>query len=412
MKFWISVVVLCLATANLQADERKITRQMKEEQRVALVIGNNNYQGDLSTLKNPVNDAISMRNILEKRGFDVIFAKNATKKVMAKKLKKFYQEIGKGGIGLFFFAGHGMEVENSNYLIPTDAKLKEKDDAEFDAIALNRITKKMLKARNRLNIVVLDACRNNPFDRGGEGGLATISPPRGMFISYSTEAGKTASDNRSGNNGLYTKYLIQNIQKPLNIYDVFKQTQEDVHDNTGGKQFPAIYDKTIRGKFYFTLPKTTPVPDPEPIYEPVVKSDKWVVVDGLMYQNQPFNIQDKENYDNQQNGGRVWEWKKFFGKDAFDYCTNLTLYGYNNWRLPTRKELKKLLIPNSLDSHYFIKKEFLKNMPPLSKKYKFATFWTSTLKDSSYAWYVRFDNGYDNWNLKISKNYVLCVRGQ
>jgi len=273
MKFWISVMVLCLATANLQADERKIIRQMKSEKRVALVIGNKAYLGDLPPLRNTVRDAKSIRDILKKRGFEVIYKTDVTKKSMKNHLKSFYRKIRGGGVGVFYFSGHGIELNGQNYLIPTNADLEDKSDAEYEAVALNQITSKMQKAKNRLNIVILDACRSNPFEKSiGSGGLAKVEPI-GLFVSYSTSAGKTASDGRRGENGLFTKYLIKYMkQSGLNLSDVFKKAREDVYDISEGKQFPAIYDQTIRGNFYFTLPDITTPPDPEPIYTPTFQT--------------------------------------------------------------------------------------------------------------------------------------------
>jgi uncharacterized protein YcfL len=170
-------------------------------------------------------------------------------------LNSFYEKISKGGVGMFYFSGHGIEVDGQNYLIPIDAKLDEKSDAEFEAISLNKITKKMQNARNRLNIVVLDACRNDPFSRSaGVGGLAK-SEPIGLFVSYATGAGSVASDGKEGENGLFTKYLVKNMKRSLDLQDVFQQTRKEVYVASNQKQFPAIYNQTVNGKFYFTLPK-------------------------------------------------------------------------------------------------------------------------------------------------------------
>jgi len=250
-------IFLIVISVFIEADDRavKITTEALKEQRVALVIGNNEYEGVLSKLRNPINDAKSIKDILESRGFDVIFKKDSTKKEMRATLNRFYEKIREGGVGMFYFSGHGIEVDGQNYLIPIDAKLEEKSDAEFEAISLNKITKKMQNARNRLNIVVLDACRNDPFSRSaGAGGLAK-SEPIGLFVSYATGAGSVASDGKLGENGLFTKYLVQNMKRSLDLQDVFQQTRKDVYVASNQKQFPAIYNQTVNGKFYFTLPK-------------------------------------------------------------------------------------------------------------------------------------------------------------
>ncbi|HHB93577.1 MAG TPA: caspase family protein [Campylobacterales bacterium] len=237
----------------------RISTKMQTEQRVALVIGNNNYQGDrLPKLINPINDAMAIKNILEHKGFDVIYQEDGGIREMRKVLSTFYKKIAKGGVGFFYFSGHGIEVEGQNYIIPIDAKIEEKSDTEYEAIALGKITKRMQNAKNRLNIVVLDACRNDPFSRSaGTGGLAKTEPI-GLFVSFSTGAGSVASDGKSGENGLFTKSLIKHMQQELDLQDVFQKTREEVYDNSNQKQFPAIYNQTIRGKFFFTLPTSSP----------------------------------------------------------------------------------------------------------------------------------------------------------
>jgi len=146
MKIFISFFLLVLLF--VQADDRavKISTKIMTEQRVALIIGNAEYQGILSKLRNPINDAQSITEVLKGRGFDVIYKENITKRGMKLILNKFYEKIQKGGVGLFYFSGHGIEVDCQNYLIPIDAKLDEKSDAEFEAISLNKITKKMQNA--------------------------------------------------------------------------------------------------------------------------------------------------------------------------------------------------------------------------------------------------------------------------
>ncbi len=233
----------------------RITSKMRTEQRVALVIGNNNYIGDrLPKLLNPINDARAIRDILKNKNFDVIYQEDGTLREMRKILSKFYKRVEKGGVGFFYFSGHGIEVAGQNYLIPIDAKIEDKSETEYEAVALGRITKRMQNAKNRLNIVVLDACRNDPFSRSaGKGGLSKTEP-RGLFVSFSTGAGSVASDGKSGENGLFTKSLIKYMKQDINLADVFKKTRKEVFYSSKEKQFPAIYDQTIDGDFYFTMP--------------------------------------------------------------------------------------------------------------------------------------------------------------
>lgn len=256
MKYFIFLLISTLYFIAY-ADDRavKIVDNSKNvEQRVALVIGNSDYRGVLSKLSNTINDAKSIKNILEQRGFEVIYSEDTTKKNMKKSLNQFYNAIKKGGVGMFYFSGHGIEVDGQNYLIPIDAKIEAKSDTEFEAIALNKITKRMQNMGNRLNIVVLDACRNDPFSRSvGTGGLAKVEPI-GMFVSYSTGAGSVASDGRAGGHGLFTESLIHHMKQELDLRDVFQRTRADVYSKSNKRQFPAIYNQTINGKFYFTQP--------------------------------------------------------------------------------------------------------------------------------------------------------------
>jgi len=238
------------------------------EQRVALVIGNNDYRGVLSKLSNPINDAKAIKNILEQRGFKVFYSEDVTKRSMRSKLNSFYSALKKGGVGMFYFSGHGIEVDGQNYLIPVDAKIEAKSDTEFEAIALNRITKRLQDIGNRLNIIILDACRNDPFSRGiGTGGLAKVEPI-GMFVSFSTGAGSVSSDGRAGGHGLFTEALIKYMSQPLDLRDVFQKTRKDVYINSNQKQFPAIYDQTINGRFYFTYPTGASSSNKELDYRP------------------------------------------------------------------------------------------------------------------------------------------------
>ena len=254
LKFLIILIALLI---ELNANDRavRIIEKMKGEQRVALVIGNNDYQGALPKLHNPINDARAIRDILIERGFKkIIYREDATKREMQKALNEFYRNIRRGGVGFFYFSGHGIEVDGRNYLIPIDANIEEKSDTVYEAFSLDKITARMQNAKNRLNIVVLDACRNDPFSRAvGKGGLAKMEPI-GLFISFSTGAGQVASDGRVGENGLFTKSLIKYMQKPLKLQDVFRKTREEVYEASNQKQFPAIYDQTVKGDFYFTFP--------------------------------------------------------------------------------------------------------------------------------------------------------------
>ncbi|CAA6807837.1 MAG: Unknown protein [uncultured Sulfurovum sp.] len=259
MRFGGMVLGILLFMSSALAKDKAlqlVSTEMQTEKRVALVIGNNAYQRPLTTLNNTINDAKAIQSILKNRGFKVIYRENISHRAFDRVLEEFYQQLAHGGVGLLYFSGHGLEFDGQNYLIPTDAKIGAKSDTQYEAIALNKITHRIQKIGNRLNIVILDACRNDPFAKAyGVGGLAK-SEPIGLFVSYATGAGKVSSDGRVGGNGLFTQYLIENMKKPLSLQQVFKATRASVYNASGGSQFPAIYDQIVKGDFYFTLPNT------------------------------------------------------------------------------------------------------------------------------------------------------------
>jgi hypothetical protein len=228
------------------------------EKRLALVIGNADYTYG-NTLLNPVNDAVAIRQALTDVGFKVIYYVNADQKTMKKAMDDFGEQLKGYNIGLFYYAGHGIQVKGNNYLIPVDAALKVEQDVDYDCIDAGRLLGKMEAAGTTTNIVILDACRNNPFERqwsgraAGQGnGLAFMNAPSGSIIAYATSPGKTASDG-SGKNGLYTSAILQYIKVPgLSIEEFFKNVRTAVERNSNRAQTP--WESTsLKGNFYFKL---------------------------------------------------------------------------------------------------------------------------------------------------------------
>lgn len=224
--------------ASATDDDRGIKRN-KGEKRLALVIGNGAYPD--SPLKNPPNDAKDMGDTLRALGFEVILLQNAGRREMADAVSDFGNRLRKGGTGLFYYAGHGIQAKGRNYLIPTDARIESESDAEFESLDAGRVLGKMEDAQNGLNIVILDACRDNPFARSfrsAEKGLARMDAPTGSLIAYATAPGSVAADGKE-RNGTYTRYLIEKIKTPgLTIEQVLKQVSVAVIAETGGKQVP------------------------------------------------------------------------------------------------------------------------------------------------------------------------------
>jgi formylglycine-generating enzyme required for sulfatase activity len=224
-------------------------------QRVALVIGNGAYPTEMA-LRNPVNDARAMRTALLACRFQVTLLENGTRRGMVEAIQAYGNALRGGAIGLFYYAGHGLQVRGANYLVPVDARLSSEADAEFETVEVNRLLAQMEEARNPLNILVLDACRNNPFTRSwrrsvdqGQG-LAMMNAPGGTFIAYATSPGSTAADGQ-GENSPYTQALIQALGEPgLSIEQTFKNVNQRVGLATGNAQTPWI-SSSLRGDFYF-----------------------------------------------------------------------------------------------------------------------------------------------------------------
>jgi hypothetical protein len=220
------------------------------EQRVALVIGNSAY--GTGALKNPANDAADMALMLKKLGFVVTLKKNASLQEMDEAIEAFGNSLKRGGVGLFYYAGHGVQVNGTNYLLPVGAKINKESDVKYHAVDANKILDEMAAANNGLNIVMLDACRDNPFTRSFRSatrGLAIVSSaPSGTVISYSTSPGNVARDG-DGRNSPYTAALLKYMQAPgLTIGDVFINVRSKVKKETG--QVPWELS-SLEGQFYF-----------------------------------------------------------------------------------------------------------------------------------------------------------------
>lgn len=252
-------LLLILSTQVYSATDTISTSDLS--QKFALVIGNSSYKR--SPLTNPVNDAHDIAQALETVGFQVTLKKNQSQSEMREAIRKFGRKIRKGGIGLFYYAGHGMQIKGENFLIPVGNDIQEEDEIADQAIRLNLVLNKMDTAENKMNIVILDACRDNPFARSFRStnkGLALVDGPMGTFIAYSTQPGATASDGDSSN-GLYTKHLLDNILKPgLTIEQVFKRVRNQVMSDSENKQIPWELSSLTGEDFYFLDEVGTPEP--------------------------------------------------------------------------------------------------------------------------------------------------------
>ncbi len=209
------------------------------ETRVALVIGNGGY--DWSPLDNPANDARDMANTLKDLGFEVDLQTDMTRVGMHRAIREFGNKLARADVGLFYYAGHGLQVDGRNFLVPIGADILAEDEIAFETIDASRILAKMETARNPVNIVILDACRNNPFavnSRSGSRGLARMESPVGSLLLYATAPNKTASDG-PGRNGVLTGNLIKHLKIPgLALDQVVLRTRVAVMKDTGNDQVP------------------------------------------------------------------------------------------------------------------------------------------------------------------------------
>jgi formylglycine-generating enzyme required for sulfatase activity len=264
------LVIVCFAVFS-HGDDRGLKlssgdkTSVKSEQRAALVIGNGAYES--SPLRNPPNDAQAMAGVLRQLGFDVTEMENLDQKAIKKEIQAFGQKLLKGGVGLFYYAGHGMQVNGRNYLIPVGAQIEHEKQVEYEAVDVGSVLAEMDHARNRLNIVILDACRDNPFARSfrsGAQGLASMNAPTGTLVAYATAPGSVANDG-TGENGIYTGELIKAMTvEGLRVEDVFKHVRSAVRETTQGRQVP-WESSSLEGDFYFRAPApvTTPAVAPE-----------------------------------------------------------------------------------------------------------------------------------------------------
>jgi hypothetical protein len=221
------------------------------ERRLALIFGNSQYKNS-SPLKNPVNDANLMEGTLKDLGFDVIKQINAGKEEMMKAIREFNEKLPGANVALFYYAGHGNQVDGKNYLIPVDAKLEKQGDCKFEAIPVDFIVEEFERYPENTNIVILDACRNNPFAawaRGGAEGFRAMNFTSGTIISFATSEGATAADGK-GANGLFTEELVKQMAIPQSILNVFMNTRVQVRKLSNNQQIPTEWNK-LNGDFFF-----------------------------------------------------------------------------------------------------------------------------------------------------------------
>ncbi|WP_350115171.1 caspase family protein [Fulvivirga sp.] len=407
-----------------------------QDRRIALVIGNSDYEQS-GVLKNPVNDANLMAQTLQELDFTVIKKLNATKFDMESVIYDFSRKLSEYTVALFYYAGHGIQVEGTNYLLPIDAKLNDKVAAEFEAIDVSKIVSQFERYPDNINIVILDACRNNPFksfSRGGESGFKAIPAPSGTIIAFATGEGATASDG-TGGNGLYTSALAEEMQKPQRIEDVFINTRIKVRDRSKNQQSPQEWSQ-LTGKFFFNKEgyseaetvyakndskenevKATPTLDRGLLRSGGQKAKVHIsdllefgysmeevlesgvpnrYLHGINFQGGIIVHIDEENrtgliaapYD-QARGAKV----NF--EEANELCEFLEIDGFDDWKLPSRGQLT-LMYKNLKENDY--------------GNFTLDSYWSGSTNGYNNAWGFSFSSGSKYDFDKTGKHYVRAVR--
>jgi caspase domain-containing protein len=247
------LLVLLIAGNSVTSARLHKVHVVGEKPKVALVVGNGNYKA--APLQNPVNDAHDMAEALRKLGFDVIYGADLSQDGMKRAIQDFRAKLGGGGIGLFYYAGHGSQIDGRNYLIPVDAAVANAQELIAKSVEVNSVLAQMEGAHNLVNLIILDACRNNPFvgKRAASAGLASIRGTSGTLIAYATSPDSVARDGE-GRNGLYTSELLNAIRSPgVRIEDVFMRVRIAVEAKSNREQTPWESSSLVT-LFYFTPP--------------------------------------------------------------------------------------------------------------------------------------------------------------
>ncbi len=281
------VAALILAAAGAAA-------AAAEPARVALVIGNGAYAA--APLKNPPNDARLIAGTLRRLGFEVLLRVDLDQRGMKEAIFDFgdsLEEAGKDAVGLFYYAGHGVQVNGRNYLIPVGARIESERTVDLEAVNADSIIGTMAFARSRLNFVILDACRNNPFQRSFRSalrGLARMDAPRGTLVAYATSPGNVAADGE-GDNSPYSEALARAMVEPgVQVEEMFRKVRVKVMAETGDRQTP-WESSSLTGAFYFnpaaSVTARPQAPAPAPAPRPAGQTQEVVFWQSVQDSNDP-----------------------------------------------------------------------------------------------------------------------------
>jgi hypothetical protein len=356
-------------------------QEASAERRIALVIGNGAYGAD--PLSDPPNDAQLVADTLRNLGFEVTRRIDVNQRTMEILIRDFGKRLKdqKDSVGLFYYSGHGMQVAGENYMIPVGVTIEDESDVEISGIDVNQVLTRMRYAGNRMNFLVLDACRDNPFEKSFKSaakGLGRMDAPKGTLIAYAAEPHKVAKQGR-GNYSYFTEALAREIVKPgISARDMLLNVRKAVHTMTDGKQLPVVEDKLL-DKFYF---KPAAYVTREPEDSPPVRETKQIIDrDGMFIAYNNGVVRDpKTGLEWVAGPDRDMSWD-----EAKSWVQGLNIDG-GGWRMPTLEELETLYTSGA----------GTRNMTRLLKTTGWKVYSGKT-RDSSSAWHFYFWDGRKYW---------------
>jgi len=399
------------------------------QQKHALVIGNADYT-HFGSLKNPVNDASDIAEALKKLGFNVDVVHNGSLNQMEDaviKLKNRLTGAGNGAYGFFYYAGHGVQIDGINYLIPSNANIPDRSFVRERAFSVQIMLDMLNESKNALNIIVLDACRNLPtnWSRSLSRGLTVVSnPPANHIVMYATGAGKEAADG-IGRNGLFTTHLLKNLQTDgIDVNEVFRRTMGDVNRVSNGEQRPALYTDFSEPVFLGSRPATPSgayrIGDRGPAGG-IIFYDKGNTNGGWRYlEVAPVNMEYRAQWgayeknvsgtsteigSGKRNTQLIIDFLKTAGENgkAAQLCANLNFGGYNDWFLPSKDELD-LIFKN------LISRNMGNFRTTVDKTNETHIYWSSSQFNNYVSWFQNFNDGYQNYAGNLGKYDAFSVR--
>ncbi len=400
----------------------------------ALVVGNAHYA--VKPLRNPLNDSSDMATTLRQLGFQVTRRDDLTRKAMRQAIRDFVQSLNKGDNAFFYFSGHGVQVDNKNYLLPIANDIQREYEVSDGAVSLDFILKSLAHADSEINIVVLDACRNNPFPsrfKSSRRGLAKLDQQiANTLVAFAASPGGV-SDDGDKNNGVYTQALLNHIATPnISLPEMFTRVRQEVYANTQNKQLPEEVNRLLTTVYLagykpYVPDQAAKIP---PVSSIISYPRKIEAVDGRYRDHGDGTVTDSTTGLQWMRCslGQRWQNNDCIGKKAeyrwqvaLDKAETMAYAGHSDWRVPTIDELKSLVYCSSgqpklwNDTGEFCEGDYQRPVI-LSRVFPNTAsshFWSASpvASNSNYAWYVNFGNGYSYYyGYKGHSGYVPLVR--